>query len=81
MAEVLDFIIIGITQLTSVKRPRTLLQASSICYFSQINKEEKRRQQFRYVLWLNEMMVLLSDLINLLWTTINYRMRQVRKET
>ncbi|KUI69479.1 hypothetical protein VM1G_05343 [Cytospora mali] len=53
------------------KGPSILLKMPNISRVSQMSLEEKRKQQYRYTSWINEMMELLSDLMGLLSTTID----------
>lgn len=53
------------------KGPSILLKSPSVQRISLMSQEEKRKQQYRYTSWINEMMELSSDLMRLLTTTID----------
>lgn len=71
--ELLDIIPLNTDQklILNRKGPGILLKIHRISRISQMSQEEKRKQQYRYTSWINEMMELLSDLMGLLATTID----------
>lgn len=70
--EAFDLIVVDVhtAHIVSRKGPGILIKTPNSSYFSQTSHEEKRKQQYGYMSWINEMMDLLSDLMNLVSTTI-----------